>query len=491
MKRIFYALITLLILLPSLGKAQEDPDFDQYFTDHTMRIDFYHTGNADSEYIALDKIYKQGTWAGSTTHLIDRLNNGRYYVKIYPRRSNQLLYSKGFDDIFGEYQTTTKGLNGILRTYHESALIPYPKDPIRFVIAARDRQNELHPIYSYQIDPDSVDIINETPMDNVTVYDLVSSGNAHNKVDVAILAEGYTKDEQDKARNDFQRFTEVFFEKEPYKSLKDQFNFYGVFVPSQESGTDEPTHGVFKNTALNSSFNSLGSPRYLLTEDNKRMRDIAANVPYDALYIMVNSSRYGGGGIYNLYCTFTTDNQWYKYLFQHEFGHSFAGLADEYYSSSTSYNDFYPKGLEPTEPNITALLDPTHLKWGGLVEADTPIPTPWGKAEFDSIDTRYLELRQQLNNKIAELKRAGAPDSTVNRLNDESERISKEFADKMDAYLAARKYAGKIGAFEGAGYVSEGLYRPQVDCIMFSKGDKPFDQVCQQAIRRVIAQYTE
>jgi len=68
----------------------------------------------------------------------------------------------------------------------------------------------------------------------------------------------------------------------------------------------------------------------LLTEDYCNLRDIAASVPYDAIYVMVNQPRYGGGGIYNLYCTFTADNPSSDYVFLHEFGHTFAGLADEY-----------------------------------------------------------------------------------------------------------------------------------------------------------------
>jgi len=136
-----------------------------------------------------------------------------------------------------------------------------------------------------------------------------------------------------------------------------------VYKPSEDSGVDEPGANIYRNTVMNCTFNSLGSDRYLLTEDNKAVRDLAAFVPYDALYIMVNHSRYGGGGIYNLYCTFTTGNQYKDFLFIHEFGHSFAGLADEYYTSSTAYNDFYPRGVEPVELNITALTDPQNVKW--------------------------------------------------------------------------------------------------------------------------------
>ena len=489
MKR-FLQLFVSMVVLTSMVFAQQ-PKFDQYFKDQTMRIDYYHTGDSDSQTFAVDEIYQQGQWAGSITHLIDEFNQGRYYAKIYDKKTGKLIFSKGYDSIFGEYQTTTPAQNGIKRTYHETVLIPYPRDSVRFAIENRDKQNKLHEVFSYTIDPGDVNIIKDPVDAGIQVIDVVNNGDPHTSVDVAILAEGYTVFEVEKVKSDLEKFKGVFFGQEPYKSHMDKFNVYGVFKPSDQSGTDEPTHGSFKNTALNSSFNSLGSPRYLLTDDNKTMRDIAAAVPYDALFVMVNHKRYGGGGIYNLYCTFTTDNQWYEYLFVHEFGHSFAGLGDEYYTSSTAYNDFYPQGVEPTEPNITALIDPPNVKWEDMTSPDIEIPTPWAKAKYDSMSNSYQAIRGELNNKIARMKRDNAPEDEVAKLEERAEKLSKEHADKLDAFLENSPYAGKVGAFEGAGYSSEGLYRPMLDCIMFSKGSKPYCDVCEQAIINVIEYYSE
>ncbi len=184
------------------------------------------------------------------------------------------------------------------------------------------------------------------------------------------------------------------FSQEPFRSSRDRFNVRGVWAASNESGADEPARGIWRDTAIGTRFDSLGSERYLLTEDNRSLRAIAAHVPYDTLYVMVNTPRYGGGGIYNLFCTFTTDNQWSPYVFLHEFGHSFAALADEYYSSDVAYTDFFPRGVEPIEPNITALLDPKALKWADLATPGTPIPTPWGKAEFDAAEVAYQKRRE-------------------------------------------------------------------------------------------------
>jgi hypothetical protein len=206
---------------------------------------------------------------------------------------------------------------------------------------------------------------------------------------------------------------------------------------------------------------------------------------------MVNSPRYGGGGIYNLYCTFTADNYWSTYVFLHEFGHTFGGLADEYYTSSVAYSEFFPKGVEPAAPNVTALLDPANLKWRALTTPGTTIPTPWEKADYDTMDLAYQKVREELNAKIAAAKRAGAPRPEVEKLQDESDRLSREHATKVDAYLAKSAFVGHVGAFEGAGYASQGLYRPMVDCLMFTKGAKPFCKVCQEAVVRVIEYYGE
>lgn len=482
--------MAIILLLSGFLSAQEEPVFDDYFIDKTMRVDYIHIGDAKEETISIDRVYEQGIWAGSKKNLIDRLNSGRYCVKIHDASSGELIFSKGFDSYFGEYKTTGKAINGIKRAYHESFLLPYPKRKIRFSFEARDKKNVLHSIFTQEIDPSSVDILRERLDKGVKVIELWKGGDPHVKVDVAFIAEGYTQEEEEKLKADLQRFMGVFFKQEPYKSLKNEFNLYGVFKPSQESGCDEPRHGAFRNTSVNTTFNSLGSERYLLTEDNKSLRDIAAHVPYDTLVIMVNQDRYGGGGIYNLFCTFTVDNQWHEYLFLHEFGHSFSGLADEYYTSSVAYNEFYPRGIEPLEPNITALLDPEKLKWKQTVTPGIAIPTPWEKEEFDRMDNEYQKIRQQINAKIAQMKREGAPAEEILKEEAESERLSKQHADKMDAYLGKSAFVGKVGAFEGAGYSSKGLYRPMLDCLMFSKGAKPYCKVCEQAVVTVIKQYT-
>ncbi len=400
-------LLFIIMFVAPLLVAANNINFDDYFIDKTMRIDYFHIGDAQTEIVTIDRIYQYGIWAGSLNNLIDNFNNGAYYIKIYDAAANVLIYSKGFDSYFKEYQTSEDAAQGIKRTYHESAVIPCPKAKIIFSLEKRDRTNNLNEVFRTEIDPGDVMIIREEANDNhIKIMKSHYSGNPHVKVDVVILSEGYTTEEEGKFKTDLERFTKVFFKLEPYNKLQDKFNIYGIFKPSEESGVDEPRAGIFKNTVLNATFNSLGSERYLLTEDNKAMRNLAAHVPYDAIYIMVNHNRYGGGGIYNSFCTFTSDNQFAEYLFTHEFGHSFSGLADEYYTSETAYNEFYPRGIEPVEPNITALLDPQNVKWKDLLTPGIEVPTPWEKKTYDEKDYAWQKERREMNNRIAELKRA-------------------------------------------------------------------------------------
>ncbi len=488
--KFFQVILFLFVCVVFSVCCQAGEGFANYFLDETMRIDYYHVGDKDSEFFTIDCIYRQGSWAGNLEKTIDGFDNGNYYIKVYDAASKVLIFSKGFNCYFGEYQTTNDAALGIKRSYHESALLPYPKAKIVFAIEKRDRHNDFHRVFERVISPDAIEIHTETPSKDVKVFEIVKSGDPHQKVDLAFVAEGYTNAEEEKFKKQLTGIVKEFFEVEPYHANKKKFNIYGVFKPSQESGCDEPLRGVYKNTAVDASFNALGLSRYLLTEGNKAMRDIAAHVPYDALILMVNSKRYGGGGIYNSFCVFTAGSTEHMYLLIHEFGHSFAGLADEYYASNVAYNEFYPPGVEPAEPNITALLDPKKLKWQDVVSPGISIPTTWDKETYETFSMAYQKSRTELNNKITGLTRAGADAGKIAKLESELEALKQKNRIRTDKFLAAEPLAGKVGAFEGAGYTAKGLFRPMLNCIMFSAGVKPYCKVCQAAVSRVIEHYS-
>ncbi len=452
-----------------------------------MRIDYFHTGNATSETVKLDKLYRYNLWAGSLVNLIDTLNYGTYFYKIFDQASSKLIYSHGFDSYFKEYQVSTPAIEGNIKQFHETANIPFPKRKVIFVLEKRNKSGQLLEVFREEIDPISVQEKLDDP--EVSMYTILENGDPHIKADIVIVGEGYTLEERPKFEDDLRRFTEVFFRAEPCKSNKDKFNIRGVLKPSQDSGIDEPRAGIDKNTVLNATFNSMGSERYVLTEDNLALRDIAGHEPYDALYIMVNSNRYGGGGIYNFYCVYTSDNIHSEYIMVHEFGHSFFGLADEYYTSSTAYNDFYSPEFEPAEPNITALKDPANVKWKHLLSQGIEVPTPWKKGHYDSLDLEWQKQRSDMNDHIAVLQKNGAAKEEVDKEKSLYDKQSLQRDSEVQDYLESSEFAGKVGAFEGAGYASTGLYRPSINCIMFTRTNY-FCPVCQEAMVGVINSYS-
>jgi hypothetical protein len=484
-------LLVIIALIPFLAQSQETVEFDKYFSGPTMRIDVFHTGDAKEEMFTIDRIILEGPWAGNPRRLVMPFELGRYLLRVSDAAAGTLIYSKGFDSYFGEYKTTEPGANGIKKTFGESLLIPFPKSKVRVEVLLRDRENRPQPVFSREIDPADQFIVREKSANDVRVVELLKSGPPAGKVDLAIIGEGYTEGEWEKFQKDLARFSGYLLAAEPYKAYKDRFNITGLFKPSAESGSDEPSYGSFRNTALGTSFDSFGSERYMLTDDNRAWRDIAGRIPYDAVMIMVNQARYGGGGIYNLYCAFTSDNQWQQYLCLHEFGHSFSGLADEYYTSAVAYNEFYPAGVEPLEPNITALLDPKNLKWKDLVTKKTAVPTPWEKMAYEEMERAYQKKRQETNERIAMLKRSNAPQAEIDALQAQSEEMSRLNGLEVNAFFKKSRFQGKVGAFEGAGYAAKGLFRPMLDCLMFSRGARPPCRVCAAAVARTIRYYSE
>jgi hypothetical protein len=485
--------IAVFLLICGPAMAGDLPVFKDHFIDSTMRIDYYHIGDAGDELITLDQIYRGGVWAGNPNRLIDPIDQGRYRVRVSDPVTGSLLFSRGYDSYFAEYQTTGPAKAGIKRVFSESVLIPFPKDTILVTIERRQRDQTLTTVFQDTVAPDSYHIIAETPGCGQKVIQTVAGGEPGDHVDIVLIGEGYTLEDSTKFSDDLKKFSEIFFAWEPYKSLQEKFNFTGIFAVSLDRGVDEPRRGRFKRTALNVTFNSLDSERYLLTEDNKALRDIAGQVPYDVILIMVNINRYGGGGIYNQFCTFTSNGPWAEHVFHHEIGHTFGGLADEYYTSDVAYEEFYPRGIEPLEPNITALLDPEHVKWAEYIDPDLPVPTPWGREKFDLLLEEYGQISTKKQHEIDSLRQAGANQAAFDSLEDKYAGLRTQTWKKIDQFFELHPLKGRIGVFEGAGYMSDGFYRPTINSIMhrFSLSEKYFYPVNEAAIKRVIEYYTE
>lgn len=420
-------LLWLFIGIPAIVAAQ--PDFNQYFKNKSLRFDFLLGGNSEEVFVYPADIKQEPYWAGNKSNLIDPFGYGTYRFRVFDLKSDSLIFSKGFCTLFQEWQTTAEAKK-ISKTYYQAAIFPFPKKEVRLEIDARQWDGTFKTIYHTEIDPGNYFITNESP-DKFDSRAILENGKPDKKVDIAILAEGYTESEKDKFFGDAERVSDYLFSEEPFKSEKPNFNIKAVFTPSVESGTDVPGEHIYKNTVFNSGFYTFDLPRYLTTSDMKNIYDAASTVPYDHIYILVNTDRYGGGGFYNFVTVCTADNERSRQVFIHEFGHGFAGLGDEYYNSSVAYEDYYNLEIEPWEPNLTTLVD-FDSKWKSMVDPGTPVPTP-RKAKFSKT----------------------------------------------------------IGAFEGGGYMSEGIFSPMMDCRMKSNESEGFCPVCENAIRKVIRYHVE
>ncbi|HNX98463.1 MAG TPA: M64 family metallopeptidase, partial [Candidatus Aminicenantes bacterium] len=411
-----------------------------------------------------------------------------YALKVTGIEGGPSLYEEGFDTMFGEYRTTTPAIQGISRVFPRSVRIPMPRHPVRVAIEARDRSNILRPLFSVTVDPADYHLRREAGGDE-EVFAVQTSGSPHDCVDLVFVGEGYTAADRDKFRADLERFRQALFAIEPYRSRQDRFNVVGVLPLSAETAMDEPRQRAWRRTALDASFNAFDLDRYMLIEGGHHLRAVAARVPYDTLVVLVNSARYGGGGIYNDYCVTTVDHPRSLAVFLHEFGHSFGGLADEYYTSDVSYNEFYPKGIEPLEPNITALLDPTRVKWADLLTPGLAVPTLYGKEEIEALQVEKAGLPELMKAEREKARRAGARDSQLQKMERIWDRKAAAFDRKIEAVRTS--YASlldKVGVFEGAGYAAKGLYRPMIHCLMISSPRNEYCRVCQRAIAERIDQ---
>ena len=467
-RTVLFACVVGLAALP-IGAGFEDD-----FTGQVLRVDYFHVGIAGEEHIALDRIRVEGAWPGSRTQLLDPTNLGKYMVEVADLATHRLIYSRGFASIYGEWETTGEAAAGIWRSIPEAVRVPEPRRPVQLRLRKRADDQSFREIWTTTIDPSSR-FVDRAPLPARDVWKVLNHGDPSTKVDLLILGDGYTAAEMDRYRSDVEKAAETLFDYEPFTSRREDFNVWAINTPAEQSGISRPRAGRFRESPLGARYNSFDSERYVLTLQDRAWRDIASAAPYDFVLILVNERKYGGGGIYNLYSTAAAGSSYTPYLVIHEFGHHFAGLGDEYYTSDVAYEDFSGH-VEPWEPNITALGDPQQLKWRDLVAEGTPLPTPWEKEAYEE-SSRDRQQRRR------ELRAAGAAEEELEALFDEERRLFTKM-------LAGQDYSGRVGAFEGAMYEASGLYRPSVDCIMFTRDEVGFCPVCARAVERVIDLYS-
>lgn len=441
----------------------------------TLRVDIQHSGDATSEHFALERVVLEPLpWPGNPARPIDRSNRGVNLFEVRDAASDQLLYSRGYSTVFAEWRSTAAAADGA-RSFQESLRFPLPDRPVLLRILARDAGNAFAPVWQVRVDPAALDVERGPAPAPARAIVLRDSGDPADKVDLLILGDGYTSDEMDRFEADARRLTGHLFSVPPFRERAGDFNVRALAVPVPVSGVSRPSTGVHRASALGLRYDIFGSERYALTLDNRAWRELAQHAPYDVVQILFNGETYGGGGIFGQYSTAAAGSDWADYLFVHEFGHHFAGLADEYYTSPVAYAAASGPRVEPWEPNVTALHAPEQLKWRSLATPGVPLPTPWPKAQFEDFQRENQARR-------AELRAQRRPESEMSALfRSEQATTERLFAD--------HPHRGSVGAFEGANYEASGYYRPQMQCLMFSRSER-FCRVCEQAVEAIIDLYS-
>jgi hypothetical protein len=416
-----------LIMCTKTSPAQVK--YSDYFTENTLRFDFLFAGNNHETKVYPVQIKMESPWAGPRQKLVDQSGLGNFRYRILDEATGTLLFSRGFSALFQEWQTTAEAKKGE-RAYYQAIFFPFPKQKVIIKLEARDRQGLFQPLFETHVDPDDYFIHRDNPK-ACDMEMIQKNGKPEKKVDLLFLAEGYDQSERGKFFADVRKLSNSLFEVFPFSEKRKRFNVKALFTPSEESGVDVPGESIYKNTVFNTTFYTFDLSRYLTTSDMKSIYDAAASVAWDFMVVLVNTPRYGGGGVYNQITVCSSDNALSAKVLVHEFGHSFAGLADEYYSSEVAYEDFYNLAVEPWEPNITTMVDfPT--KWKSFITDTTPVPTP-RNPEYKSV----------------------------------------------------------TGVFEGGGYMEKGIYSPMQDCRMKSNTTERFCPVCTSAIKAAIDRYSE
>ncbi len=447
---------------------------DARATPKTMRLDYYHSGNHKQELFSVDRIVIEPlAWPGKLDQAIDRTNLGKYFFEVRDK-NGRVLYSRGFASIYGEWETTDEART-VNRTFHESVRFPAPDQPVQVLLRKRDDQNRFQDVWTTEIDPKSMFVDTSSPDAPGALIEVENNGDPASKVDVLLLGDGYTAGERGKFERDARRMIDILFATAPFQERRRDFNVWALVPAAAASGISRPSTATHYASPIGTTYDALGSERYVLTFANRAMREVAAFAPYEFIEILTNSRTYGGGGIFNLYSTIAADSEQAPYVFVHEFGHHFAALADEYYTSPVAYAPAPAKRVEPWEPNVTALLDPKTLKWREFVVPGTALPTPWQKHAFDQASKAYQERRAAIR--------------AANRGEEEMEALFREGRAFEETLFAKEPHAGKVGAFEGANYEANGYFRPEVDCIMFTRTAR-FCAVCRRAIEAVIRLYT-
>lgn len=468
MKRIFLIAAACLMSLAALAQS-----FDDCFDGRTLRLDYVFAGNHDAQQIYLEQMYVTPQWAGRRSRLADVPLKGNGQIQVKDHATGRTLFVHTFSTLFQEWLATEEATK-VSKAFATSYNVPMPKQPADITVSLTDFHGKVVASLSHMVDPS--DILIRQLGDNGIPYHYIWKGKTFDQsarqtdepgrrnyqptqgdldgdpditgcIDLAIVAEGYTRAQMGKFYADCQRVVDALFAHEPFTSMKNRFNVVAVAAESLTSGPSVPHLGRWSATPVGTHYDTFYSDRYLMTQDVHRLYDVLSGVPFEHIIVLVNSDTYGGGGIYNQLTVTTSDHYTFSQVLVHEFGHAYAGLGDEYFYDD-GYESMYPADTEPWEPNLTTLVD-FQSKWADMVPKGTPVPTP--------ADPKVPNYRNIKNEKEQRL---------------------------LDAATQ------RVGVFEGGGYQSKGVYRPAQECRMKVNEVTGFCPVCTRAIQRITDFYT-
>ncbi len=421
------SILTTALLAASLSYAQEPITFNHYFSDNTLRLDYIFSGNHDEQHIAVDELCRTAGWAGRHTRLDSLPLQGNGTLVMTDRKSGRVIYRHSFSTLFQEWIGTEEATR-TTKAFENVFLAPMPIDSADVEVTLYDMRGRLLTQLKHPVAPK--DILLRPIRKAAAPHRMMRQSKRPDAIDVAIVAEGYTAAEMDTFYAHAEEACRALFASKPFARYADAFNVVAVALPSAESGVSIPHKNLWLNTPLSSHFDTFYSERYLTTLRLRDLHNALAGIPYEHIIILANTDNYGGGGIYNSYTLTTARHASFRPVVVHEFGHSFAGLADEYYYDD-QYEQMYVPEREPWEQNITTLKD-FSKKWADMLPKKTKIPTE--------------------------------PDA---------------------------KHPDRIGVYEGAGYRSKGAYRAFLDCRMKTNAAPDFCPVCCRAIERLIRFYLD
>ena len=439
-------MLLLAAALSAVCMGVEAQDFDQNFENATLRLDYVFCGDNAHQAIYFQQALRTSEWAGRRNNLSEPLLEGNGQIRVLDPETGESLYANSFSTLFQEWQVEEEATR-VQKAFENCFQVPFPKRPVDIELFMVDTHRKRTSYLKHRIDP--ADILIRKVADNGHSSSVVWQGGPLDEtIDIVVVSEGYAASEKAKFFADAEHVATALFRHEPFASLRNKFTIRAVFAPSRDSGVSVPRTGQWKDTPLDTHFDTFYTDRYLTTSAQQKVYDFIGTVPFEHIVVMVNTGIYGGGGIYNSLTIMNADHPTFNAVMVHEFGHAFGGLADEY-----AYGDQvetpYPADTEPWEPNITTMHD-FASKWEDMLPKGTPIPTP-----LDDLDKQNVR------------------------------RLWPTFTPEQKEMLNL-----KLGVYEGAGYQAKGVYRPVQECRMRINECEEFCPVCTRAIIRMIEYYT-